>query len=63
MCKPTLLLNLLWQIMEIVCERAFIKKFAWKVADGVAIHSKLAILVQGDGWLIMVDVSRLYYIA
>ena len=44
-----IILNL-WQY------RHWSRKLAWKVADGVATHSKLY-WCKGGGWLIMVDVS------
>ena len=33
------------------------RKFAWKVADGVATHSK-SYWCKGGGWSIMVDISN-----
>ena len=36
--------------------RRWSRKFAWKVADGVATHSK-PYWCKGGGWLIMVDIS------
>jgi hypothetical protein len=42
--------------------RRWSRNFAWKVADGVATHSKLSILVEG-GWLVNNDGCLLYYSA
>ena len=51
--------DLLTTIKHYASSRRWSRKFAWKVADGVATHSKQYWCKRG-GWLIMVDISHNY---